>query len=145
VCFVLPIVLIMEKGGRMSHLDEEVTHYAIILTSLHEEPVDVASIGGLGHELFLGQILDLEVKANSVDADLVLASKILQRPRQESLREKETRDPVGGRDAILDPFLDEVHTMYEIHHPSRQRLQTRICDIGPHFRHLYKEEGGSHE
>jgi hypothetical protein len=56
----------------------------------------------------------------------------LQEGSEQSLWEEETADPVCSW-RILETFLKECHTIFEIGMPGSQRLHGLVAVLGPYF------------
>lgn len=114
-------------------------------SALHEHPVDVAPVfwflGDLRNRVLVD---DLEVKLKLVNGDDVLARIVLQRGRQEGLREKEPGNPERRRGAVRDPVLKEVDPGEQVDHPRAERLQRQESLLGPVLGHLVVVQTAAH-
>mmetsp|Transcript_4435 Transcript_4435/g.12879 ORF Transcript_4435/g.12879 Transcript_4435/m.12879 type:complete len:223 (+) Transcript_4435:540-1208(+) len=106
--------------------------------------MDVAAVLGLLGDRRWVHLEHIEAPRDRVDGDHVLARVVLHRPREESLREEESGDPKGRRDAVVDPRLDKIYPPLEIRDPRREGLEGRVGHFGPHGRHLVVEEARRH-
>ncbi len=73
----------------------------------------------------------LEVKADGVNGQPVAPCKVLQRARQEGLREEQAADPEARRRALLGPGADEVAALLQVCHPAAERLEAGVCSRRP--------------
>lgn len=73
--------------------------------TFHVHTIDETTIlRRLGYGWWCSIVAHLEVKAKLIDGDLVLSGIILERTSEESLREKEARDPEGGWGTTFNPL-----------------------------------------
>ena len=109
--------------------------------ALQEKPGDVAAVLRRFSCVFVGfSVLDDKVPLDGVDGESVFASVVLKRPRQESLREEQSADPVDRGRAVIDPPVDELDALQQVQHPRRQGLQRRVRLAGPRVGNLVVED-----
>mmetsp|Transcript_25260 Transcript_25260/g.30582 ORF Transcript_25260/g.30582 Transcript_25260/m.30582 type:complete len:205 (-) Transcript_25260:4251-4865(-) len=110
--------------------------------ALHEQTPNVASIrrrllGRLNHHV----VHDVEVPRHGVDRELEFTGVVLHGTSQESLREEESGEPEHRGWPTVDPVVDKLRPLEEIHHPCGQRLHGRVCLTGPHVGNLVVKDG----
>ena len=75
-------------------------------------------------------IINLELITELINGNDVFSGIILQRSREESLGEEESRDPESGWRSAIDPLLQEVDSISQIDDPRGERFQTQEADGG---------------
>mmetsp|Transcript_5662 Transcript_5662/g.19199 ORF Transcript_5662/g.19199 Transcript_5662/m.19199 type:complete len:711 (+) Transcript_5662:204-2336(+) len=129
------------RGG-VEHLGQALRQLLGVVVparALHEHTVDVGAVLGLLAVLPPGHALLLE--EHRVDGDLVLARVVLQHAREEGVREVEARDPEHGGRAVVDPVLQHLEAVAELHHVRPQGLERGVALARPQPGDLPVEDG----
>mmetsp|Transcript_2699 Transcript_2699/g.7712 ORF Transcript_2699/g.7712 Transcript_2699/m.7712 type:complete len:268 (-) Transcript_2699:1208-2011(-) len=113
-------------------------------SALYEEPVDIDAHFRGCCEFSMWPIHDAVAPRDGVDWQLVHACIVLQRAREEGLREEEARDPEGGGLAVVEPVLNEVRALLQVVDPGGEGLEARVRFGRPHGGDLVVEEGSAH-
>lgn len=70
--------------------------------------------------------MNLKAEADGVDGEARATGVVLQRSRQEGLREEEAADPEHGWNPVGDPVLQETDALQEVGYPGGQWLERRV-------------------
>lgn len=113
-------------------------------SSFEEHAVAERSIFGLlSHFVVFNFVVDFELEGELVNGDLALSGVVLERAREEGLREEEPGDPEGRWSTLVDPTGQEINTVVKVEDPRGERLQGKESSGGPGSWHLIVVERGS--